>query len=107
MITNFKLFETKKSKLPNIGDYVFCNTSNPHDDRRIEIYCSTHIGKVIDVRNRNGKGMLPTRYTIEYKLPEELGVTAHSYIYILSDIEYWSKNIKDVELYMKSKKYNI
>ena len=66
----------------------FCNTSNPHDDIRIENYCSTHIGKVIEVRNRNGKGMLPTRYTIEYKLPEELGnVTAHSYIYELSGIK--------------------
>lgn len=112
MITNFKLFESRSSILPNKGDYVFYR-NNTFKDKNIENYCNTHIGKIIDIRNRNGKGMLPTKYTIEYDLPLELAVSTtgglkiHSYIFLFSDIEYWSKNLEKVELYMKSKKYNI
>jgi hypothetical protein len=107
MITIFKIFEAK-SKLPNKGDYVFCTTSNSYLDKRIENYCTTHIGKVTEIQNRSGKGMLPTMFTIEYELPEDLGgFKVHNKIWNIKDIEYWSKNYEEVELLIKADKYNL
>lgn len=104
MITNFKLFESiNRSKKPNIDDYVICNNTS-FTQPEIISYIKTHIGKIVEIRNRNGRLMLPTRIIIEY---DYNNTKIQSRLLDINDIKYWSKNHDELLPLLKIAKYNL
>lgn len=78
MITKFKLFETVNIDEPKVGDYVICS-------------------EIADVFYKNKDWYNDKKQLVCRRLARE-------------DIEFWSKNKKDLsdlDLLRKSKKYNI
>jgi hypothetical protein len=99
MIISFKIFENNKE--PQIGDYVVCNIID-NFDADFQNFIKYNIGKIIDY-----VGV----YYCEYEnIPEKIDkfFDGTNFITALSnEIIFYSENKKDVETYLKAKKYNI
>ena len=92
MITKFKLYEGINEGLPEIGDYAI----TIYDDQ-----FKNQIGKIKKFINV-GKNDSIIIYRIEFTKP----IKAH-FDYILNEIEFFSKDIKDLEAIIASRKYNL
>ena len=121
MITKFKLFETVNIDEPKVGDYVICseiadvfykNEDWYNDYIELLNIIKDKIGKIVKIEELS--------YIVEYKdVPKKL----RQDFFVLNDkkqlvcrrfaredIVFWSKNKKDLsdlDLLRKSKKYNI
>lgn len=107
MIINFKIFESiNRSSKPNLNDYVIVKANVLQTQTRPEIvsYINTHIGKIIEIKNRNGRLMLPTTILVEYDYPKYKIQTT---FYDINDIKYWSKNYDELLPLLKATKYNV
>jgi len=94
-----------------IGDYVICDDSllnSNNNFKKINDFISSSIGKYVEYEI-NISEKCP--YTIKYyNIPQEL----NDYFYIegrirmkFSDIKYWSKDKKELEIILNSNKFNI
>lgn len=90
MITKFKIFETVNEGNPKIGDYAVVNL------------------KLKKYNNMIGVGKIFAKsydfFCINIKLPD--GRTLND-IFYEHEIKYWSKNKKELEIYIKTQKYNL
>lgn len=96
---------------PKVGDWVIVNTDFGHDN--LDKYLHVTPGKLIIISDNPD---LPWPYGIEYdinKMPmyiyeEFVMVTDNTYISVgLDEIEYWAPNKEDLEIILKTKKYNL
>lgn len=114
---------TLKSKFifpdePQIGDYVICDMNTPvfdNSDKNIKEFLSSKIGRIIRYDFNKGDG----KYIVEWRnVPWDLQYffwnTTNPHIKDLGclnvkmdQIVYYHKDIKNVEGYIKAKKYNI
>lgn len=104
-----KNFESVKDN-PQIGDYViiyFKSFENDPDEK--DYYIKTHLGVIVDIDPKSGKGFLP--YEIQYEdniwhirdnvRPRDILCVNRE------DIQHWSKNKEDLEHIIKANKYNL
>jgi len=121
MITKFKLFETVNIDEPKVGDYVVCSEKSDIFYKKEDWY-NDYIELVNILKDKIGKIVKidELSYIVEYKdVPKKL----RQDFFVINDkkqlvcrrlaredIEFWSKNKKDLsdlDLLRKSKKYNI
>jgi len=89
---------------PEVGDYVCIELKNAHiikfvilDNKEVINFLHTHIGKIIKVQDDN------CAIQFDNNIPGDDNII----FLTLEDIDYFSKNKKDVEVYMQTKKFNI
>ena len=86
------LFETYSNLLPEVGDYVYIKT------------IPKLIGKISQIVNDT----LLTKYIIDYDEPYyENYETSHQYVAFQMEIEYFSKDKKEIEVKIVTDKYNL
>jgi len=106
---------------PEVGDYVIINDDVDYSDIDSNYqrdYLNSHVGKIYRIRRRKRNNEVI--YDIEYKdapvrIKELLSLDKddnYSDVYLelsrdIYDIEYCSKDIKELELILISKKFNI
>jgi len=116
MITIFKIFE--KQRLPRKGDYIILNLSS--STQEMKEFTKNNIGKIIsnriltyesnkyvykveyDLLTNDDEKIFKNFYRI-FKLKNEINKFKVDH----SEIEYWSENKENVEIYLKTKKYNL
>lgn len=103
MITKFKIFENTSDSYPDIGDYVVINVKwedYTHYSTRLIDFLNNNVEKIINCYEDDfddGGDSFELRYD-----------NSDNTIYISSkDIEYFSPNKQDCEMYLKSKKFNL
>ncbi len=97
MIIKFKLFE-EINKLPEIGDYVIVDGYEAGYAEKGIHFFNTHIGKIVNISNINKVCQIE----FEEKFEDESALFCGT-----DKLIYYSKNKKDVELYLASMKYNL
>ena len=105
MITQFKMFEFNISK-PQIGDYVLCKETLESNLPERSIFIENNIGEIIRYNTKHPRESI-YQYIVFYE-------TAPPYLFSNSEREmsdeeilYWSKNKKDLEVILATKKYNL
>jgi len=117
-----KRFEMNENKI-DVDDYVILNDDIDYqslDGNNLRDYLNSHIGKIYRIRTRSRNDKIIPIYDIEYKnAPDDirkfLSFTinddfSESYLERSRDayeIKYWSKNKEELELILKSNKFNI
>jgi len=114
MITNFKIYENKQTN-PRLGDYVICSYDDcSYEDMNMHGYSLDEktfirdkIGKVIKIDRYNDYP-----YYVSYdNIPEHLSngdIDGEDFIYISRDaVKYWSKDKKELDMILNTKKFNI
>ena len=109
-------------ELKDIGNYVICEEKDSSvDNFEIESFINNNIGQVVDHRTKNNMNVaydgVPSIYNIfvQYEnLPNEIeyDFEYHKHIkncriFRLEEIKHSSKNKKDLESILISKKYNL
>jgi len=90
MITNFKIYERFNEGKPEVGDYVICSGEFwQYDD-----VSPNNIGQITIIDE--------WQYEITYKFNDH-----HYYYCNLEDIKYWSKDKKELDMILNTKKFNI
>ena len=103
MITKIKIFESINEKSPEVGDWVICEEFEPMLE--IGIFTSNNIGKFIKY---DGNEAYP--YIIKFdNIPKELETffSNNERNMLNEEIKYWSKNIEDIQLILKTNKFNV
>ena len=106
MITNFKMFETINENSPEIGDYVICNEIDSEFEDEINLFISNNVGEFVRFDIYDAK----YPYYIYYEnAPDNLKVYFFNNArnMRIDEISYWSKNKEELELILKSKKFNL
>ena len=95
-INRFDMNEDK----PSNGDYVICGGKSFGilDDKEFVQFVISNIGKITNYSNF---------YTIKYDLTGTNIYKSGNYFCALNDILYWSKNKEELELKLKTNKFNI
>jgi hypothetical protein len=122
MITKFKLFETVNIDEPKVGDYVICSEIADVVFYKNEDWYNDYIELINILKDKIGKIVIidELSYLVEYKdVPKKLRQDFFVHNdkkqlvcrrFAREDIVFWSKNKKDlsnIDLLRKSKKYNI
>jgi len=94
MITKYKLFENEDNE-PKIGDYVLIKKTREYIGDRQDLYNNME-GNIYEIIGP--KGSYTGRFKIDYLAGWWVGVP---------EIEKFSKNKEDLEMYQKEKKYNL
>ena len=100
-----KFFENTKRL--NIGDFVICKNEDPLTPKNIREFIENTIGKYIEYNEDDG---VDFRYIIKYDKPTKEFIeyeNGFEYYCSRNEILYFSKNKKDLELILNSKKYNL
>jgi hypothetical protein len=98
---------------PKIGDYVICDDiyykNNQHFHfryRQLNNFLKNNIGKIISL-----DGLYNDRFSVKYKnIPHQIKIsyfTDNIRPFELEEIVHWSKNTKDLEMYITANKYNL
>jgi len=87
---------------PKIGDYAICSNNDTYVKNSIyDIYILNNIGKICTIMNNDGL------YLVKYEdFPGWKGLTSSIESRWLP-VEYWSENKSDLELILKTRKFNI
>ena len=89
---------------PEIGDYVYCNTYD-NEEKNLQNFLNTNLGKIIDTNK------VEDEFLIEFEnLPDNLqnySDTSDNIWFDKDEILHWSKNPKDLEIYISVNKYNL
>ena len=114
---HLKTFENINDSL-QIGDYVICEC-NSYTSGEINDFLKNNIGKYVKYITNNKSVVENFRYAIEYdNVPHELcqyssifsnesGIANICMRVNISEIIYFSKNKKDLEVIIKSNQYNL
>jgi len=103
-----KKFEMNDDVL-KIGDYVICSYYN--NDIGFEFFLSNNIGKLIEIKNDFNNYREP--YVVEFESVDinakryTTTIKANTITFKRSEIQYWSNNKEDLELYIQSNKFNL
>ena len=121
MITNFRIYEFINQGKPDIGDYVICKEEvegliNVDITNELNNFLLSNIGKVIGTKG----GEISEDYDNEYpylisyeKVPRKLkfcfeySSDNNARVFGINEIEFWSKDKKDLESIISAKKYNL
>jgi len=96
---HLKCFESLiDDKEPEIGDYVICEAASHFYGTEFAKYIDGHIGVI--------ENIYYFEYDQEYKCVVRYENTKRA-TFSLKNIKHWSKNKKDLEIYLDSKKYNL
>lgn len=106
MITKFKIFENEHK--PEIGDFIVLKdidlTNFPEDKKEIPSWFVNKIGQIKDYNTERGH----KEFEVYFDVPDRFGFNEDKLIRVdINNIKYFSKNKKDVESYIQTKKYNI
>ena len=96
MITKFKIYEQIKEE-PRVGDYVVVNNNTLRF-----IGLGQHTGKICNVTSSN-TGNVKNGAIYQIEIDPKLG----SWWFDSEDIVAYSKNKKDLEIYIDTNKYNL
>jgi hypothetical protein len=115
MITKFKIFESINEGIPKIGDYVIINNHEDdfYSDKALN-FLNNSIGYIF--KNAGKYSFLVKYFDIpEYDIKVYFqysdyldGLKVGNAILVnIKNIEYWSRDIKEIEDILKGKKYNL
>jgi FPC/CPF motif-containing protein YcgG len=114
MITKFKIFESLNKGVPKVGDYVITKEWDDdfYTDEALK-FINNSIGYIF---KNAGKYAFIIKY---FDIPEDIKIyfqysdyseglkVGNSILVNIKKVEYWSKNIKELEDILKAKKYNL
>jgi len=108
MITEFKIFENINI-LPKVGDYVLIKIYD-RGDSRLQNFYSDNIGQIMLTTGSDG-----IYYDVKFEnVPNDIKKffddDGHSYdfkTFPIGRFEYWSESKEELEIMIKSKKYNV
>jgi len=98
---HLRKYENVKSKGPSVGDFVICksHTNSSYIGRKIDIFIKTNIGEII-AKNWD-------EFEVKFdNVPELLNDYMIDH-YRKNEIEHYSKNKEDLEVYIDANKYNL
>ena len=111
MITNFKLYEKLNDGDPDVGDYVICSDSKFNNENE---FIKDKIGRIIKIDDNTNKTFPYTifPYTITYDNIPNLLMNyeidnIRAIILSRKNIQYWSKDKKELEQILQANKFNI
>jgi hypothetical protein len=98
---HLKIFEEYIDK-PQLNDYIICKA-----DALISIpkYLENHIGKIIEIQNNNMFDVVYKDLCVGVTIPNHNDET--HWVIPIYDIIHWSKDPKELEIYIAQSKYNI
>jgi len=102
---HIKVYDNLDNNEPEEGDYVICKEHSLN--KYFVLFLENNIGKIIKINDY--------RYFITYdNIPEECNDYFMLYFcnfktrdFFKSEIKYWSKNKKDLEIILQANKYNL
>lgn len=106
-----KLYENLNTL--KVGDYVIVKQCDWMTEEFYE-FVNINIGKVVKLYHNNGyekctvefETNLPSIPTWDTNFYPD-GTNNFNYFFVIDDIEYWSKNREDLEVYINARKYNL